>query len=132
MKKTSKRRASSPIYSSPNQLRLAGFESPFERNLNPENRWVKLAHLLPWDNLSTIYHKAFPKRDTGRPGLSPRVILGSMIIKHMCNLDDRETVNQISENIYMQYFLGYSSLLHLTHLCLWNSVSGYAKKSYGR
>jgi transposase, IS5 family len=27
----------------------------------------------------------------------------------MCNLDDRETVEQISENIYMQYFLGYSS-----------------------
>src|SRR5690554_1162698 len=32
-----------------------------------------------------------------------------MIIKHMCNLDDRETVNQISENTYMQYFLGYST-----------------------
>jgi len=27
----------------------------------------------------------------------------------MCNLDDRETVAQISENMYMQYFLGYSS-----------------------
>lgn len=25
------------------------------------------------------------------------------------NLDDRETVSQISETIYMQYFLGYSS-----------------------
>ncbi|MBP1618973.1 MAG: family transposase [Bacteroidetes bacterium] len=25
----------------------------------------------------------------------------------MCNLDDRETVGQISENIYMEYFLGY-------------------------
>jgi len=27
----------------------------------------------------------------------------------MCNLDDRKIVEQISENIYMQYFLGYSS-----------------------
>jgi hypothetical protein len=27
----------------------------------------------------------------------------------MCNLDDRETVSQIAENMYMQYFLGYSS-----------------------
>jgi hypothetical protein len=26
-----------------------------------------------------------------------------------CNLDDRETVAQIAENMYMQYFLGYSS-----------------------
>ena len=46
---------------------------------------------------------------TGRPPLSPRVVLGSLIIKHICNLDDRETVDQISENMYMQYFLGYSS-----------------------
>ena len=32
-----------------------------------------------------------------------------MKTKHLCDLDDRETVAQISENIYMQYFLGYSS-----------------------
>jgi hypothetical protein len=36
-------------------------------------------------------------------------VLGFLIIKHLCNLDDRETVVQVSENIYMQYFLGYSS-----------------------
>ena len=47
--------------------------------------------------------------DTGRPPIDPRVVLGSVIIKHLCNLDDRETVGQISENVYMQYFLGYSS-----------------------
>jgi len=29
----------------------------------------------------------------------------------MLNLDDRETVTQISENVYMQYFLGYSSFI---------------------
>ncbi len=46
---------------------------------------------------------------TGRPPISPRIVIGSLIIKHMCNLDDRETVAQISENMYMQYFLGYSS-----------------------
>ena len=32
----------------------------------------------------------------------------------MCNLDDRETVDQISENIYMQYFLGYPSFTNET------------------
>jgi len=36
-------------------------------------------------------------------------VIGSMIIKHMMNLDDREVVDQISENIYMQFFLGYQS-----------------------
>jgi hypothetical protein len=34
-------------------------------------------------------------------------VIGSLIIKHMMNLDDREVVDQISQNIYMQYFLGY-------------------------
>jgi hypothetical protein len=46
---------------------------------------------------------------TSRPALSPRVVIGSLIIKHLCNLVEREAVDQMSENIYMQYFLGYSS-----------------------
>jgi len=29
-----------------------------------------------------------------------------MIIKHKMKLDDRETIEAIRENIYMQYFLG--------------------------
>jgi IS5 family transposase len=45
----------------------------------------------------------------GRPDLNPSLVLGAIMIKHICDLDDRETVEQISENIYMQYFLGYSS-----------------------
>lgn len=109
MKKHSKNRASRPNYVSPNQLTIAGFESPFERELNPNNRWVKLAHAMPWDDLISIYRKYFPQKETGRPDLNPRIVLGAVIIKHMCDLDDRETVDQISENIYMQYFLGYPS-----------------------
>ncbi len=65
--------------------------------------------MLPWNELASIYRKSFPQKSTGRPDLSPRLVIGSIIIKHICNLDDRETVDQISENIYMQYFLGYSS-----------------------
>ncbi|MDL2241735.1 hypothetical protein LJB91_02380 [Bacteroidales bacterium OttesenSCG-928-L03] len=29
------------------------------------------------------------------------VVLAGLIIKHLCHLDDRETVDQLSENIYM-------------------------------
>lgn len=47
--------------------------------------------------------------DTGADGINPRVVIGSLIIKHMCDLSDRETVQQIQENMYMQYFIGYSS-----------------------
>jgi hypothetical protein len=47
--------------------------------------------------------------DTGADGINPRVVIGSLIIKHMCDLSNREVVQQIQENIYMQYFIGYSS-----------------------
>jgi len=109
MKTPSKNRASRQKYVSTNQLTLEGFESPFEKQLNPDNRWVKLSNALPWDDLVSVYRKYFPEKEMGRPDLNPRLVLGAIIIKHMCDLDDRETVDQISENIYMQYFLGYSS-----------------------
>lgn len=109
MKKTSKKRAPTPHYISPSQLSLACFQSPFEQQLNPKNRWVILAKLIPWDEVCNLYLKNSGPSSTGRPPLSPRVVIGSLIIKHLCNLDDRETVDQISENIYMQYFLGYTS-----------------------
>ena len=104
-----KKCAPTPDFVSQNQLVFEGFESPFEKKLIPENRWVVLAKLIPWDEICNIYLKAVPKSTTGRPGLNPRIVLGSIIIMHLCDIDERETVAQIFENIYMQHFLGYSS-----------------------
>jgi transposase, IS5 family len=109
MQKGSKKRALPPPFVSPGQLVLAGFETPFSQKLSPANRWVVLAGKIPWDEVCNIYTKQVGISHTGRPPISPRVVIGSLIIKHMCNLDDRETVAQIAENMYMQYFLGYSS-----------------------
>jgi len=109
MKKQRKKRAPVPDYVSPSQLTLEGFETPFEQKLNPKNRWVVLANIIPWDEICNLYLKHVGVSHTGRPPINPRVVIGSIIIKHICNLDDRETVDQISENVYMQYFLGYSS-----------------------
>ncbi len=109
MANTRKKCAPTPTFVSQNQLVLEGFESPFDKRLNPENRWRVLLNLIPWDEICNIYLKAVPKKQTGRPGLNPIIVLGSIIIKHLCDIDDRETVDQIKENIYMQYFLGYSS-----------------------
>ncbi len=49
-----KKRAPAPHYESPKQLVLSGFETPFERNLNPANRWIVLAHLIPWDEICSL------------------------------------------------------------------------------
>ncbi len=109
MAKAHKNRASKHHYLSQNQLTLVGFESPFDRLLNPHNRWVVLARKIPWDLLVGTYQSQMGNSKTGADGINPRVAIGSMIIKHICNLSDRETVMQIQENMYMQYFIGYSS-----------------------
>lgn len=109
MAKAQKYRASKQKYVGQNQQVIVGFETPFSRFLNPDNRWVKLANRIPWDTLVNIYQKQMGNEKTGADGINPRVAIGSMIIKHMCDLSDQETVQQIQENMYMQYFIGYSS-----------------------
>ena len=37
------------------------------------------------------------------------MVIGSLIIKHKLSLSDRDTVEMISENMYMQYFCGLRS-----------------------
>ena len=42
-------------YTPSNQLKLSLFKHPFEQELDKENRWVKLAELIPWDELASVY-----------------------------------------------------------------------------
>jgi hypothetical protein len=106
--KRPKKLAVKPSYISPNQLTLAGFETPFEQQLNKDNRWVKMAQAIPWDKIVPFYDHLFGSSE-GRAPISGRVIIGAMIIKHIEGLTDRSTIQHIQENMFMQYFLGYSS-----------------------
>lgn len=81
------------------------FELPFEGKLSQDNRWVIMAKLVPWDEFEEEYAKNFA-RDMGAPALPFRVALGSLIIKEKLGISDRETVEQIKENPYLQYFIG--------------------------
>lgn len=92
-------------YISEKQLSIEAFETPFEGALLPDNRWVKLSKVVPWDSFATIYMSVM-NSEIGRPGLSPRMVLGALIIKHFEKLDDRGVISNIQENIYMQYFVG--------------------------
>lgn len=90
------------------QLSLEGFETPFHQQLESTNRWVVLSKNIPWDKLAAIYYRDM-RADFGAPSLSARMVIGAVIIKHMLNIDDREVVEQIRENMYLQYFVGLSS-----------------------
>ena len=108
MAKSLKNRASKQAYVSVNQLSIEEF-SPFSQKIDPSNRWIILSKQIPWDDLSSVYQSTLKNKHTGADGINPRVAIGALIIKHMCDLSDRETIKSIQENVYMQYFIGYNS-----------------------
>ncbi len=88
------------------QLELPIFTLPFSGQLNPKNRWVQLRELVPWEEAERVYATNFSPTQ-GSPAYSAQVALGSLIIQARLKLTDRELVEQITENPYLQYFLGY-------------------------
>ena len=92
-------------YDSPTQLTIDEFKTPFQSTLLPDNKWVILSTIVPWDKFASAY-MTMMNIGFGRPGISPRIVLGALIIKHIEKLDDRGVIAAIQENIYMQFFVG--------------------------
>jgi len=89
------------------QMILPGdFFLPFGGKLAEDNRWVLLAQMIPWWKLEEKYARNFKKSLKGQKAVSIRVALGALIIQERLGTDDRETLRQILENPYLQYFLG--------------------------
>ena len=64
-----------------------------------------MANLIAWDEFEEEYARNLAE-EIGAPALPFRVALGSLIIKEKLGISDRETVEQIKENPYLQYFIG--------------------------
>ncbi|TRM11407.1 IS5 family transposase [Lentibacillus cibarius] len=82
------------------------FFLPFGGRLNPDNRWVVMASLIPWAEIEDEYVKRLGDISQGSKAYPVRLALGSLIIKEKLGLSDEETVQAITENPYLQYFLG--------------------------
>lgn len=87
------------------QLEFDDFHLPFSGKLDKENRWIKLSQMMPWDEIEKIYMEKFSPNH-GAPAKTSRMALGSLLIKEKCGFTDEETVEQIKENPYLQYFIG--------------------------
>ena len=87
------------------QLEIPEFYMPFGGKLNSNNRWVRLKALIPWEEIEDLYSSEFSSR--GPKALKAQIALGALIIKERLNISDRETVEQIQENPYLQYFIGF-------------------------
>ena len=75
-----------------------------------ENRWVRLAKKIDWLKLEKQYAVHFGKG--GAVALPLRMAFGSLVIRQALELSDRQTVQMIRENPYLQYFIGMTSFSH--------------------
>jgi IS5 family transposase len=93
------------------QLEFVEFSLPFDGTLSSDNKWVKLAALIPWEQFEGLYRKNFSDRGVGNPALSVRMALAALIIKEELRASDRACVEQITENPYLQYFCGLKAFI---------------------
>lgn len=88
------------------QMSFEDFYLPFGGSLNPQNRWVQLSKLIPWEEFEEKYAETFSESGMGAPAKSFRMALGALIIKESLNITDEETVQQIRETPHLQYLIG--------------------------
>ncbi len=81
------------------------FQFSAEFRLDKNNRWIILSNLIPWSQFEQEYASLFHK-NIGAPAKSFRIALGSLLIQQILNITDKETIAQIKENPYLQYFIG--------------------------
>ena len=94
----------------PNQTEFVDFYLPFNGRQLSSNRWAKLSALVPWAEVERCYRDSFVGSGMGAPAKSGRIAYGALLIKERLNITDEETVEQILENPYLQYFLGLKEL----------------------
>lgn len=94
------------MYKSPRpEPKMANLPYFLDSTLNPDNRWVKLAGIIPWSSVEDVYAANFTSH-TGPQALPARMAFASLIIQVKLSLTDEETVETIAENPYMQFFIG--------------------------
>ncbi len=68
-----------------------------------------MAGLVPWEEVESEYARHFKSHGRGEVDLNVRTALGALLIKKILGLSDREVVESVIENPYLQYFLGFKS-----------------------
>ena len=73
-------------------------------SVDPDNRWVKLSLKIDWEKLEVAYAVRINDKMI-HPNLPSRTVIAALIIKYKLNLSSNETIRQINENVYFQYFV---------------------------
>ena len=71
------------------QISITDFGMPMGMKLDPENRWVKKAALVPWDEIELRYAALFKNRK-GNVAKPLRLALGALLIQTQYQYSDVE------------------------------------------
>ncbi|MDR1473918.1 MAG: transposase [Lactobacillales bacterium] len=89
------------------QISFEDFDQPMGLKMNPNNCWIHKAELIPWSELEIEYAKNFKNNNnTWNIAKLLRMALGPLLIQAEYQYSDEETVLQIQENPYLQFFIG--------------------------
>ena len=88
------------------QFELTDFNQPIGLSMDSNNRWVRLAEMIPWEKYEDKYSHLFIGSKAGNVAKPFRMALGALIIQKKLGFSDRELVEEITENPYLQYFIG--------------------------
>lgn len=75
--------------------------------LDPSNKWIQISKLIPWEDFEEQYAAQFTNPSEGKPAKSARMAIGSIVIKKRYGFSDEDITEEIRENPYLQYFLGF-------------------------
>ena len=76
------------------------FRSQLDNMIDMEHALVKLARLIDWSRFDVAYDRFY--HETGRPGLSTRLMAGLHLLKHMEGLSDEAVCARWVENPYFR------------------------------
>ena len=93
------------IRTNPKQTEFVDFYLPFNGRLKASNRWVQRAAMIPWDEVEACYAESLAGTGQGAPAKNGRIAYGALLLKEQLGITDEETVDQITEKPYLQYFL---------------------------
>lgn len=89
------------------QISFSDFGQPVGMEMSEDNRWIKKADAIPWEQIEIKYAKLFANR-RGNVAKPLHLALGALIIQLEYGFSDEETALMIQENPYLQYFCGFA------------------------
>ena len=78
------------------QLGIDDFFLPFGGKLKKDNRWVRMAEIMPWDYIEEVYLESM-SQETGRSAFSARIAYGAIYVKEQEDLTDKEEAEKAKE-----------------------------------